>query len=347
VAVVNFYLKQYHPKYGAAVVLEPGTGRVLSLVSYTREGEAAIGDNLFCSNVFPAASIFKIVTSAGAIEKLGIGAQSIIRIRGANHTLYQSQLQKDLSACSREVTLEESFAYSINPAFARMGLFYIGSRGLEQFAERFGFNEPIRFELPCDNSIFVNSDSAFTVAELASGFNQKTCMSPVFAALMASAVSNHGRIFLPTLVDSITDLTSHEKVYQRERQLWKKAVEPRTAEELVTLMRKVAEYGTARKAFRYLKQSYQFDVIDYGGKTGSVDKDQLGRVDWFVGFCRHRTNHRLHIAMGIVTVHDDNWTIHSSFIGAEIMRRYIQRLRVSENAVALTEEKFKRAPRPY
>jgi hypothetical protein len=51
--------------------------------------------------------------------------------------------------------------------------------------------------------------------------------------------------------------------------------------------------------------------------------------------------------MGIVTVHDDNWTIHSSFIGAEIMRRYIQRLRVSENAVALTEEKFKRAPRPY
>jgi cell division protein FtsI/penicillin-binding protein 2 len=347
VAVINTYMKRYHPRYGAAVVLEPGTGRVLALVSYTREGEPVRGDNLYCSATFPAASIFKIVTTTGAIEKMSLGAQSIIKVQGANHTLYQSQLQKDLSSIAREVTLEEAFAYSINPAFARLGLFYIGSKGLGEYAEKFGFNERIPFELKTEKAVFVNSDSAFTIAELASGFNEQTTINPLFGALMAAAVSNHGRIFAPTLVDSITNAAGGGKQYQRRRQLWKKPIEPRTAEEMVVLMKKVAQYGTARKGFRYVNSSYQFDSVDYGGKTGSVDKNGVGRVDWFLGFCRDRLDPGVQISIAIVTVHDENWTIHSSFIGAETMRRYMQLAQAKKKNLTMSVERFRPAAKPF
>ena len=52
--------KRYHPKYGAIVAMDPVTGRVLSLISYTREDEDSLGEDLYCRSIFPAASIFPV-----------------------------------------------------------------------------------------------------------------------------------------------------------------------------------------------------------------------------------------------------------------------------------------------
>lgn len=323
------FLKQYRPKYGAVAVIEPPTGRVLSLISYTRDGELLLGKNLFCRNMFPAASIFKIVTAAGAIEKGGLKAESKLRTLGSNHTLYNSQLVKNPKNF-REVTLQEAFAYSINPVFGRIGLFLLGADGLMEYALKFGFNSRIPFELDNEKPVFIYPDTGFAIAELASGFNQETTISPLFGAMIAAGISNHGHIFAPTIVDSITDLASKKNMYTRKSVLWRMPIQPRTAAQLVILMQDVARYGTARKSFRYLKQSYRFKEIDYGGKTGSVDKEGIGKVDWFVGFCRHRNDKTQHIATGVVTVHGEQWTVHSSFIGAEMMRKYLRKIQITK-----------------
>ena len=319
--------KRYHPKYGAAVVLEPATGRVLSLISYTREGEPFIGQNLFCKNIFPAASIFKIITAAAAVEKAALTAESKLRTLGSNHTLYLSQLVKEPRQF-REITFQEAFAYSINPVFGRIGIFMLGADGLNEYANKFGFNASIPFELTNDKPMYTYPDTGFTIAEVASGFNKRTTISPLFGALIAAGVSNSGKMYAPTIVDSITDPSSQKNMYTREKTLWRMPVQPETADELMVLMKKVARYGTARKSFRYIKQSYRFKECNYGGKTGNVDKDDLGRVDWFVGFCRHRTDPAQHVAVGVVTVHDENWTVHSSFLGAELMRKHIRQVQI-------------------
>ena len=68
-AHVKKLLRQYHPRYAAVAAIDPVTGRMITLVSYTNEENTPKGDNLFCRSIFPAASIFKIITTAAVIEK--------------------------------------------------------------------------------------------------------------------------------------------------------------------------------------------------------------------------------------------------------------------------------------
>jgi cell division protein FtsI/penicillin-binding protein 2 len=320
-------MKQYKPLYGAIVALHPGTGRVLSLISWNNDSVPSLGDDQFCKSIFPAASIFKTVTAAAAIELAGFTSESLIPHAGRNHTLYKYQLQKDL-AIYKDVSLEFAYANSMNPVFARIGLYSLPKNAFVDIGNHFGFNTEIPFELPVEASSLPIPDSTFPIAELASGFNQKTTLSPLHGALIAAAVSQHGQAPYPHIVDSISN--GELTIYRAGSKIWRTVMQDRTANVLSEMMKCVARYGTARKSFRYLKNSSRFDEIDYGGKTGSVDKDSVGRVDWFIGFAKHPKDNRQQIAVGILTVHGAYWTVHSSYIAAEYFRKYLRAIQLEE-----------------
>ena len=318
-------LKRYHPLYGAIVLLEPETGRVLSMCSYTNGNKnlESLGNTLYLKSIFPAASIFKTITAAAAIEKSGFTSISKIKTVGRNHTLYSNQLTEKIKNY-RLVSFENAFAYSYNPVFGRIGIYVVGADGLNEFAQRFGFNSKIPFILKAEASKFIYPDSTFAIAEVASGFNQSTQISPLFGAMIASAVVNNGRILAPTVIDSVLKLSSKKIIYRKKAKMWRRPVAVKTSEELKRIMSAVPRYGTARKSFNFIKKSYRFKDIEYGGKTGSVDKDGLGKIDWFIGFATHKKDATQRISVAVVTVHDGNWTVHSSYIAAEVMRHYIR-----------------------
>lgn len=319
---------QYHPKYGAVVAIDPSTGRILSLISYENDTVPKIGGGLYCRSTFPAASVFKTITSAAAIEKANYSAQSIVRHVGRKSTLYKYQLTKDLTSYT-ELPFEEAYANSINPVFARIGMYVVGEGCIEDYGAKFGFNTQVPFELPNESSRLVKTDSTFTLAELASGFNQHTTMSPLLGALIASSICENGKMPKPFMVDSIS-MENDSCIFRAENELWRTPIREGTARELRTMMQSVARYGTARKSFRQINQTNSFESIEYGGKTGSVDKDSAGRVDWFIGFARNPLKPQERIAIGVVTVHGAYWTVHSSYIGAEYFRSYIGSLRKIE-----------------
>jgi cell division protein FtsI/penicillin-binding protein 2 len=330
-------LKQYHPKYGALVAMEPASGRVLALISYTRETEPSLGDNLFARSLYPAASVFKTITAAAAIEKGNMGPDSKLPLAGRRYTLYRFQLKEDLAAYD-PVSLTDAYSYSINPVFGRIGVYVLGPALIREYFQKFGFNSRIPFELDNETPVaeISDKDSAIAVAEIASGFNQKTKMSPLFGALIAAGVSEKGKMPVPFFVDSVTCGESCV-IYRAAPRLWRVSMRESTASKLRDMMESVVRYGTAKSSFRYIKHSAYFDDIDYGGKTGTVDEDKLGKVDWFVGFAAHPTDPRQRIAVGIVTVHDQYWTVHSSYIGAEIFRKYIRQLQNEEKAAGKVE----------
>jgi len=315
-------LKRYKPRYGAAAAIDPSTGRVLALASYAGDGEPVDGSDLYLKSIFPAASVFKTVVAAAGIEKGGMTAKTPIPHYGKHHTLYKTQLQKDLKV-SRDIPLEEAFAYSVNPAFARIALFNVNKDIITNYGERFGFNAQIPFELDADISEMFAPDSEFSVAEFASGFNRKTSISPLFGALIAGAVCEGGVIHEPTIIDSIRSSKKDTIVYHRKPKIWRRATKETTASELRWLMRKVTHYGTARNAFRPLRDSQRYRDYEFGGKTGSVNKPGLGRVDWFVGFARNPNDKNQRIAVGVVTTHGEYWTVHSSYIASELLKKYI------------------------
>src|SRR5262249_36535772 len=59
-------LRQYQTPYAAVVVLQPHTGRVLAMAEYSERNRTLRG--LTTKAVFPAASIFKIVTASALLD---------------------------------------------------------------------------------------------------------------------------------------------------------------------------------------------------------------------------------------------------------------------------------------
>lgn len=326
-------LKQYHPEYGALVALQPNTGRVLAMVSYTGDSMQNLGSDLYLKCVFPAASVFKTFTAAAAIERANYTAQSLVQHVGRKSTLYRYQLEKDLRNYV-EIPLEEAYAHSINPVFARLGMYTLGKNLLDEYEQRFGFGTQVPFELQNGIPQVAQIDSECSIAELASGFNRKTVISPLFGALVAASISEQGKMPRPSLVDSITKKGS--SVYTVVPQTWREPIKSSTSKELREMMSCVARYGTAHKSFKTIRQSRRFDDIEYGGKTGSLDKEgsgKGGRVDWFIGFARDPNDPGQHISIGVVTVHGQYWTVHSSFIAAEIFRVYLRSLQLEKEKI--------------
>ncbi len=227
----------------------------------------------------------------------------------------------------------------------------------DRYSSAFGFDTRLPGELVCDLSSIAPADSDYALAELASGFNQRTVISPLHGALMAACIAGDGTMPVPSLVDSIVRCSDTSIQYRREGASWLRPITAETSGELRSMMQTVVTKGTATKFFRHIRNSRRFEDLVYGGKTGSVDKDGTGRVDWFVGFATNPQNEEERMAIGVVTVHGPFWTVHSGYLAAEAMRIRVRSLQekrryelaqatVSETSGALVADSAAEMPAP-
>ena len=77
--------------------------------------------------------------------------------------------------------------------------------------QRFQFNQPIDFEMPVQKSRFdaPEAEDHYRLAELASGLNRTTKVSPLHGAMLASAIVNKGMLMEPTVVREVFDRDNH------------------------------------------------------------------------------------------------------------------------------------------
>ena len=272
-------------RYIGIVAMDPSTGRVLSMVSFDKTDPS---NNPCIDNEFPAASIFKIVTAAAAIEKCDFNLSSKFSYNGSKYTLYKSQLKNKMNRYTKKITFKDSFAQSVNPVFGKIGEHYLGRSNLEEYALAFGFNRKINFEIPLAPSFISLSDDPYQWAEIASGFNHETKMSPVHGAVMISAILNQGRMIEPTIVDQIIDGTGCT-IYRSHLVTMNQAVTSEASDVVNRLMRAAIRSGTCSKMFRGCRTDHILSKLNIGGKTGSIDtKKHDGRYDWFVGFAEEK-----------------------------------------------------------
>jgi cell division protein FtsI/penicillin-binding protein 2 len=319
---------QYAPKYGALVAIEPASGRILSLITFSNKNAPAVNTPLYCRNIFPAASVFKTIAAASAIESEKLNELSLISYSGRRHTLYRFQI-KDSSRWGEEMTLIQAFANSVNPIFGKIGSSVLNYEEIKKSALSFGFQSAVPFELCTDSSFImpcdsISCDSSYVLAELASGFNKKTKLTPLLGALIASCILENGNMPQPSVVDSVLDIDKNKILYKKNPSVWKKSMKVTTAEQLEHMMMSVVEQGTARKSFKNIRLSAVSKEVSFGGKTGSITADGLGKIDWFIGFAKHNMDPSKRIAISVVTVHGDLWTVHSSLLAAEIFNKYLR-----------------------
>lgn len=267
------------------VVMEAATGRVLAMAGFDKFDPSA---NPCLGSHFPAASIFKIVTAASAVDQCGYTADSPVHFNGYKHTLYKRQLTDAVNRYTTTVSFRDAFAESVNPVFGKIGELRLRKPLLEKSADAFGFNEPLDFDLPLPPSQFHVNDEPYHWAEVASGFNRDTTISPLHGAMMASAVLNGGVMVEPSIVERIVD-ENGEVLYRRQAGRGQQAMSARAATALSQMMETTITSGTGRKAFRRYRQDKVLSRLQIGGKTGSIDSQFHDvRYDWFVGFARER-----------------------------------------------------------
>jgi len=283
----------------AVVVLDPFDGRILALTSRDTDGN---GDNLCLKAEFPAASLFKIISSAAALEKAGYTPDESLFYEGGRHTLYRSQLRDSKGPHSARTNLRKAFATSNNSVFGKIGIYALGQEVIDEYAEKFFFNRPIPFDLPLAVSTIDVPDDSYGLAEIASGFNKRTRVSPLHAAMLSAVVANCGDMMVPWLIDTITDETL-KIAYRAPRGILISPISRKTAEDLKFLMKYAARYGTTRSAFRKLRRRRSLADLDLGAKTGTInDRQDRFKYDWITAFALTAEGSK-GISIGVLAVH--------------------------------------------
>ncbi len=302
----------------ALVALDSASGEVIMMAGYDKINPDS---NTCLDNTYPAASIFKIVTAAAVVEQLDLDSNSKLRFNGSQHTLYKTQLKDHNNRYTNHTTFQEAFAKSINPVFGKLGALNLEKGQLSSYAEAFGFNSEIDFELPLLASRFNAADTPYHRAEIASGFNRQTTLSAIHAALLPAIILNQGKRVEPTIIHRITD-GSGQLLYENHPGLMRQVITPRASRVVYDLMEATVRYGTAKKAFKGFQKDPILSKCNLGGKTGSIyNKKHDLRYDWFVGFADLKNGDKK-MAIAVVVAHEEYIGIRAADYARMAIKKY-------------------------
>jgi cell division protein FtsI/penicillin-binding protein 2 len=316
-------LRRSQTHRASVVVLRPNTGQILAMVSHEGQGGNSENENLCLKANFPAASLFKIVSAAAVIQARGFTPEKTMFFKGLRHTLYKSQLKQDKGPRTRKTTLRGAFSGSNNPVFGKIGMYELGREMIAEYAGRFLFNQEIPFDLPLEMSTMRIPEDDYGLAEIASGFNRRTLVSPLHAALITAAVAYDGTMVRPWMVRRITDHTGRI-LYRATRSILGKPLKESAARKLKILMADTVLHGTGRKAFGPLRKKELFQSMALGAKTGTINDhlDQY-KYDWLTAYALNGPGGR-GICITVLAVHGEKLGIRARDLARYIINYYFK-----------------------
>jgi len=308
-------LERSRTEEAAVVVLRPSDGSVLAMASYRKDGKE--GRNLCLESRFPAASLFKIVSASAAIEKAHFSPNRTLNFLGRGHTLYRNQLSRKVNRYSTRISFRKAFATSVNPVFGKLGIYTLGRETIIDYAHRVFFNRPIFFDLPLSPSVIDVPDDPYGIAEIASGFNRRTRISPLHAALFACAVANDGKVMKPWVIKEISE--DAQPVYEAHPKVLGVPITAKTARNLQSMMADTVRYGTCRKSFWRVRRRKPFRGLNLGAKTGTInDSSDRHKYDWVTAYAT-RKNSSDGICFAVLEIHGKKLGVRSREIARAII----------------------------
>lgn len=305
-------LADYRVPWGATVLIEPRTGRVLAMAEYSQKERGARG--LALRALAPAASIFKIVTTAALLQR-GVGPDAEVCYHGGKHKLAPRNLADDPRRDRRCLTLASALGHSANVVFAKLADRGLSAEILRGEAERFFWNVPIPFVRPVEVSRADIPDEPFSLAETAAGFGSVK-LSALHAAVVAAIVANGGVFVPPEIVASAEGAPLPARLAAR------RVLDERVAAELAEMMRTTVTEGTARRFFHDRVARAAFGDLAVAGKTGSLaERDPYRDYSWFVGFAPVDDPQ---VAVASVVVNERLWRIKAPYVAREALRAWLE-----------------------
>ncbi|RBY80847.1 penicillin-binding protein 2 [Geodermatophilus sp. TF02-6] len=284
---------------GAVVALDPSTGAVLGMAStptydpnqLSSHDPQAIRDywaqlgaerpdprlNRAIGDRYPPGSIFKVVVSAAALASGQYTPDTVIPAPQEFPLPQSTQTLENFggSACSPsgEQSLIDALTISCNTAFAELGI-ALGEDRVRSMAEAFGIDgDGFDTPLPVQGSTIGDIQNDAQLATSSIG-QQDVALTPLQAAMIASAVADDGRLMKPHLVAQLRapDLSVIDETDPEELS---RPVTPEVAQDLTRMMRSVVDEGSGRRA--------RIPGVQVAGKTGTAQNAGPDH-NWFIGF---------------------------------------------------------------
>jgi cell division protein FtsI/penicillin-binding protein 2 len=273
-AAMNTAMKKYQAKSATAVVADPKTGEILSMVSRPTFDPKNVaktydpsknGHNIAVESQYEPGSTFKIVTLAASINEKQFHA---------NDTFQSGSIQigdRTFHDANRSgwgvINYQRAVELSSNVGFIRLGQ-RLGAEKFVDYIHRFGFGtitekfgNKTGIDLPAEGRGYYYNRPLYPAELAASSFGQSISVTPIQQIAAISAIANNGYWIKPHVVKDIVDPRTKKKVYQypiTKRQI----IEPQTATKVRRILRGVVKKGTAKAA----------NLSDYevAGKTGTA-----------------------------------------------------------------------------
>ena len=316
---VQGFLAATRPNYAVFVAIEPATGRVLSLTGYSAldpnwQQQAAY-------QVYPMASLFKMVTAASALENNKINPASVLEFRGRLVSETPKNWDPNPKGRNNKMDVTEAMGKSVNPIYGRIASDLLGKEQLKQTCDNFGFNRPLL--LPGVPAVPSPAPTVETTNDLrlqGCGLDHGLQVSPIHAAAITAAIANRGSMMAPRLVDQATRNGKELKV-PASRELTK-VISPETADSLTRMLLTTVTSGTSRKAFHTAEGRRLTSDMKIAAKTGSIDGDNpKGHYSWFAAYA---PADRPQIALVALVINGDKWKIKASQLGEQALAEFFR-----------------------
>jgi cell division protein FtsI/penicillin-binding protein 2 len=316
---VQSYLTATRPAYAVFVALEPATGRVLSLAGYSALDPAWQKSAPY--QVFPMASLFKMVTAAAALENRKINPDTVLEFRGRLVSETPGNWDPSPKGRNNKMDLTQAMGKSVNPIYGLIASDLLGKEQLAQACNRFGFNRSLLLPgVPAMPSLAPLPETEQELRLQGCGLDHDLQVSPIHAAAITAAIANRGSLMAPRLIDRAVRDGKELKV-PATREL-ERVISPDTADSLTSMLLTTVTSGTSRRAFRTFDGRKLTGSMKIAAKTGSIDGTHpKGRYSWFTAFAP-ADNPR--IALVALVINGDKWKIKASHLGEQALTEFFR-----------------------
>lgn len=309
-----------HLPEAAVVLMDVATGRLLVYASHVEAGPSR---DLCVEALAPSASVFKIVTAAALVEDAHLGPETRQCYAGGEQRLEPVDLIDDPKRDKWCTTLAGALGRSVNAVFARLAQQYLAPADLDRMARKFGYGEPLSFDVPVQPSALNIPAESLEFARTAAGF-WNTTLSPLEAAEISATIARGGERVRPSVVDNVV-ASSGEVVWSvPEASDSGRAIARDTADKLALMMEHTVTEGTSFRAFHDPRGLAFLPGIGVAGKTGTLTDAHARRYfTWFTGFAPARPMPDVpQVAVAVLVVNGPTWQIKANGLARDVLRSY-------------------------
>ncbi|HET7541912.1 MAG TPA: penicillin-binding transpeptidase domain-containing protein [Polyangiaceae bacterium] len=318
-------LASANPVRGAMVAIDARTGKILAWAESARDGRH---HRVLTTSRVPAASVFKLVTTAALFETTSLSPKEQICISGGAHGIERRHLDAprgDATECS---PFGYAIGYSKNAVFAQLATHRLLRSDLVDTAQALGFNGlvPFDFDVPVGTLEVPYGDLEF--ARTAAGFQGST-LSPLGGAYLASVIARGGQAIRlrvaepPAPADEKQDDDQTDKPNAPnadEAQVLGRILKPLTAARLRRMMEVTVRSGTCRHAFSDENGRPYLGSMRVSGKTGTLRPEASdGMTSWFIGFAPSQNPE---IVLSVMLENGAVWRHKANELARDLLRSY-------------------------